>query len=401
MILTQKQEEGLKIAVQRHRANEKYTVISGYAGSGKSTLVRFIIDALDVEEDKVCYCAFTGKAAEILRKKGNKNVCTLHKLLFEHIPRAAGGFIRVPKTNIPYDIVVVDDVSMAPKILMDLLFSHNVYVICLGDPGQLPPINKDEDNMLLNCPHIFLNEIMRQAQESEIIQLTMKIRNKEPIEYFKGNEVMILPYTELNTGVLTWGDQVLTATNTKRRAINEKMRLIKGIEGPPQDGDKIICLRNYWDDCSENGDALVNGTIGILNNSFTTKRYLPHFIANKFNTTYFDILAGTVIIPNAIENTKIEDIYENIEIDYKMMLTGEKCCDWRLSYQLGKLKKSYGEIVPKEFDYAYAITCHKAQGSEWNKVVVLEEQFPYNTDEHARWLYTACTRASEKLVLVR
>lgn len=401
MILTQKQEEGLKIAVQRHRANEKYTVISGYAGSGKSTLVRFIIDALDVEEDKVCYCAFTGKAAEILRKKGNKNVCTLHKLLFEHIPRAAGGFIRVPKTNIPYDIVVVDEVSMAPKTLMDLLFSHNVYVICLGDPGQLPPIDKDEDNMLLNCPHIFLDEIMRQAQESEIIQLTMKIRNKEPIKYFKGNEVMILPYTELNTGVLTWGDQVLTATNAKRRAINEKMRLIKGIEGPPQDGDKIICLRNYWDDYSENGDVLVNGTIGILNNSFTTKRYLPRFITNKFNTTYFDILAGTVIIPNAIENTKIEDIYENIEIDYKMMLTGEKCCDWRLSYQLGKLKKSYGEIVPKEFDYAYAITCHKAQGSEWNKVVVLEEQFPYNTDEHARWLYTACTRASEKLVLVR
>ena len=82
MILTKKQEEGLKIAVERYLNDEKYTVISGYAGSGKTTLVRFIIEALDVNEDEVCYCAFTGKATEVLRKKGNKNTCTLHKLLY-------------------------------------------------------------------------------------------------------------------------------------------------------------------------------------------------------------------------------------------------------------------------------------------------------------------------------
>ena len=175
MILTKKQEEGLKAAVVRHRAGEKYTVIAGYAGTGKSTLVRSIIDALDVEEDRICYSAFTGKAAEVLRKKGNKNVSTLHKLLYEHIPRPAGGFFRKPKATIDYDIVVVDEVSMAPKSLMELLFNHRVYVICLGDPFQLPPIDKDEDNGLLDHPHVFLDEIMRQEQESEIIQLTMKI----------------------------------------------------------------------------------------------------------------------------------------------------------------------------------------------------------------------------------
>ena len=72
MILTKRQEEGLRTAVARHRAGEKYTVIAGYAGTGKSTLVRYIIDALNVEEDRVCHCAFTGKAAEVLKKKGNK-----------------------------------------------------------------------------------------------------------------------------------------------------------------------------------------------------------------------------------------------------------------------------------------------------------------------------------------
>ena len=393
MILTRKQEEGLKIAVQRHRANEKYTVISGYAGSGKSTLVRFIIDALDVEEDKVCYCAFTGKAAEILRKKGNKNVCTLHKLLFEHIPRAAGGFIRVPKTNIPYDIVVVDEVSMAPKTLMDLLFSHNVYVICLGDPGQLPPIDKNEDNMLLNCPHIFLDEIMRQAQESEIIQLTMKIRNGESIDYYNGKEVKIIPYSQLNTGVLRWGDQILTATNVKRQAINSQMRQLLNYPNHPVDGDKMICLRNYWEDFSVNGDPLINGTIGVLKNSFQTWREIPRFV--KSNIRKFDVLTSDLIIPNT------DDMYDLVDMDQKMILTGEKCCGWQLSYKLGKLRLKYGDLVPKEFAYAYAITCHKAQGSSWPNVVVLEESFPFDKIEHARWLYTACTRAEKKLVLVR
>jgi exodeoxyribonuclease-5 len=395
MILTRKQEEGLKIAVQRHRANEKYTIISGYAGSGKSTLVRFIIDALDVEEDKVCYCAFTGKAAEILRKKGNKNVCTLHKLLYEHFPRPAGGFFRKPKSALGYDIIVVDEVSMAPKTLMDLLFTHQVYVICLGDPFQLPPIDKEEDNHLLDKPHIFLDEIMRQAQESEIIRLTMKIRNQESIEKdFGSKEVKILNKQELNTGVLQWGDQILTATNAKKQMINTQMRALAGHEGPPVDGDKVICLRNYWDDISNiNGDSLINGTIGYLNNSFKTFVNIPHFVQSPVSS--FDVLSANIFIPDSL------DYYEDVAIDYKMLTTGEKCCDWRLSYQLGRLRPKYGEIVPKEFAYAYAITIWKAQGSEWNNVVVLEESFPFDKETHARAMYTAATRASKKLVWVR
>ena len=393
MILTKKQEEGLKTAVARHRAGEKYTVIAGYAGTGKSTLVRYIIDALDIEEDRVCYCAFTGKAAEVLKKKGNKNVSTLHRLLYEHIPRPAGGFFRKPKLFIDYDVIVVDEVSMAPKSLMDLLFRHRVYVICLGDPFQLPPIDKDEDNHLLDDPHIFLDEIMRQEKDSEIIQLTMKIRNQEPIDYFNGNEVKIIPYSDLNTGVLQWGDQILTATNAKRQAINNQMRALQGRTGEPVDGDKIICLRNYWDDSSLNGDALINGTIGILQNSFQTWREIPRFVQSDIRK--FDVLVGDLVVPET------NDVYQMTEMDRQMIITGEKCCDWRLSYKLGKLRPKYGEIVPKEFTYAYAITTHKSQGSEWDNVVVLEEKFPFDKNEHARWLYTACTRSSKKLVLVR
>jgi len=393
MILTRKQAEGLLIAIDRYKAKKKYTVISGYAGSGKSTLVRFIIEALDVDEDDVCYCAFTGKAAEVLRKKGNKNACTLHRLLYESIPKPEGGFFRKPKPVLDYKVIVVDEVSMAPQSLMGLLFTHNVYVICLGDPGQLPPIDKDEDNHLLDHPHIFLDEIMRQAQESEIIQLTMKIRNNESINYYDGKEVKVIPYSQLNTGILQWGDQVLTATNATRQGINNQMRQLLNYPNHPVDGDKMICLRNYWEDFSDDGDPLINGTIGILKNSFQTWREIPRVA--KSNIKKFDILMGDLSIPDT------SDVYNLVDMDYKMILTGNKCCDWKLSYKLGKLRFRYGDIVPKEFTYAYAVTVHKAQGSEWNNVVVLEENFPFDKIEHARWLYTACTRASEKLVLVR
>lgn len=134
MILNKKQEDGLKIAIERYRNHEKYTVISGYAGSGKSTLVRFIIESLPVNENDIVYATYTGKAAQVLAKKGNKNVTTLHKLLYESFPRPDGTFFRMPRVEIGYHIVVVDEISMATKTLMDLLFKHDAYVICLGDP---------------------------------------------------------------------------------------------------------------------------------------------------------------------------------------------------------------------------------------------------------------------------
>ena len=147
MELTKKQEEGLKIILERHKNNEKYTTIAGYAGTGKSTLVKFAIAALDVEDTRVAYATYTGKAAEVLRKKGNIGACTLHKLLYEHIPLPGGGFYRKVKTSLDVDIVVVDEISMVPKSMVDLLLSHKVYIIFLGDPFQLPQAAR------LHLPH--------------------------------------------------------------------------------------------------------------------------------------------------------------------------------------------------------------------------------------------------------
>ncbi len=362
------------------------------AGTGKSTLVRFAISALNVRPDRVAYATYTGKAAEVLRKKGNEGACTLHRLLYDHVPLPGGGFFRRPKGELDVDIVVVDEVSMVPKSMIDILLKHRIYVIFLGDPFQLPQIDKNEENHLLDKPHVFLDEIMRQAAESEIIQLTMKIREGKSIETFHGNEIQIFSKDELNTGMLTWADQILVATNATRHAINNQMRDILGYSGLPQDGERMICLRNYWDDCNAEGDALVNGTTGIIRNPFESFRDIPRFIKNDRHR--LPTIIGDFIPDGG--NT-----FNSIEMDKDMITKGDKCIDWRVSYQLGKLKPKIGDVVPKEFAFAYAITCHKAQGSEWDNVLVIEERFPFDKTEHARWLYTACTRASERLVLIR
>lgn len=387
MILTTKQEEGLKTAVQRYKNGEKYTVISGYAGTGKSTLVRFIIEALNVPEENVCFATFTGKAAQVLLKKGNKNVRTLHKLLYKSFPKPDGTFVRIPVDEIPYRIVVVDEVSMAPKTLMSLLANYDVHIICLGDPFQLPPIDKKEDNHLLDNPHVFLDEIMRQAQESEIIRLTMDIRAGKPISPMHGDEVIIVKKDELNTGMLEWADQVLCATNATRVSLNTQMRQLAGMGNmKPQDGDKLICLMNYWDIFSDNEDPLINGTIGWIKNSFTTYVQLPYWADNK----QIPVLMCDFLTDGG-------SVFTGVDIDRNMIITGESSMDWKTSYRLAKNPKTK-HLIPMEFTYGYAITCHKAQGSEWEKVLVVEENFPYK-EEHARWLYTAATRASEKLLI--
>ena len=391
MILTKKQEQGLSLCIEKYLMGERYCVISGYAGAGKSTLVKVIVQNLpgiDPEED-VVYACFTGKAAQVLLKKGNKNVITLHKLLYESIPKPDGTFFRKPKTEIGYKVVVVDEVSMAPRNIMELLFRHNVFIIALGDPFQLPPVDKDQDNGLLNNPDIFLDEIMRQSLDSEIIQLSMKIRNQESINYFNGKDVIIMPKTNLNTGVLQWADQILVGTNATRVSINNQMRDLLGRGNKPENGDKVICLRNYWDNFAINDDPLVNGTIGYIDNVYESFNRIPPWAGG--NTI-------KVLHANFISDSNAD--FGSLQMDEKEILTGERCLDYKAIYRLMSNRKTQ-HLVPMEFTYGYAITYWKAQGSEWDKVVVLEEKFPYDKETHARAMYTAVTRASEKLVWVR
>ena len=394
MTLTAKQQEGLNVAVARYKEGKPWTCIAGYAGSGKSTLVKFIIEALDVDKSQVCYVAFTGKAASVLKQKGCPNATTAHKLIYKARPKPDGTFIFTPKDKIDlmiYKVIVVDEVSMLPKTMWNKLIEYGVYVIALGDPGQLPPVSKDEDNHVLDNPHVFLDEIMRQAQESEIIRLSMHVREGKPLSTFKqtGAQVQIFTQDQVVSGMYDWADQILCATNAKRTEINNFVRQQKGFGKEPQVGDKVISLRNHWNILSRSGDwALTNGAIGTItecNKQFiTTPKYI-----------------SSAPIPILYTDMELEDKdnFIGLPIDYQALQTGNMFLTPKQQFLM--LKSKICADPPHEFAYAYGITCHKAQGSEWDKVLVFEERFPFSEEEHMRWLYTAITRAKEKLVIVR
>lgn len=389
MILTSKQEEGLKIAVARYQSHEPWTCIAGYAGSGKSTLIKFIIAALNIDNDDVCYVAYTGKAAKVLKEKGCPNAMTAHRLLYQSLPRNDGTFYHKIKRPLeyPYKLIVVDEVSMLPKEMWDLLLSHKIHVLCLGDPFQLPPIG--EDNGVLANPHIFLDEIMRQAQESEIIRLTMDIREEKPLQLFKGNEVQVINPNEIVGGMYNWADQIIVAKNITRRTINNQMRkmLFNTDDTRPLEGDRVICLRNDWDNPNAVGDVAVNGTIGTLANIKINSNHPvlhPLMLADFLPDDYSE---------EDVKNSSTDLYFRHLNMDYKLFTTGEET-----------VTKENFRIFPKvwrpqTYDYAYAITCHKSQGSEYDKVLVFEEFL--KGGDHARWLYTAATRAKEKLIIVR
>lgn len=385
MQLTQKQQEGLEIAVQRYKDRKAYTCIAGYAGAGKSTLVKFIVEALQIPQSDVCYIAYTGKAALVLKEKGCPNSMTAHRLLYKSFPRRDGTFYHMPKRPLdyPYKLIILDEVSMFPKEMWELLLSHGIHIIALGDPGQLPPIG--DDNGILAQPHVFLDEIMRQAQESEIIRLTMDIRAGKPLQLFKGNEVQIIDKSELVDGMLLWADQIICAKNETRRNINQLIRQYKyGVDVglAPVNGDKVICLRNDWDRPNLNGDVMVNGMIGTITN-------IQYGKPNQWLET--DLIAD--VIPDGYEEDDMFASFDELHIDYKLLTSGEPTVNKK------NFKRFPPVIKPKEFDYGYCITCHKSQGSEYDKVLVFEEFL--RGGDHARWLYTACTRAKKKLVIVR
>lgn len=400
MVLTKKQEEGLKVALERWRMGEKYTCIGGYAGSGKSTLIKFIISAMNLEPEEVRYVAYTGKAASVLRSKGNQGAITAHKLLYHARLMPDGRYFFVPKMRSEMEpevkVVVVDEVSMIPIKMWNLLCSFNFYILACGDPEQLPPPpdehGEDTNNHVLDNPHVFLDEIMRQAQESEIIRLSMHIREGKPLATFPvaNEQVMIFNKNELIPSMFNWADQVLCSTNNTRNKLNLQIRASRNYPVEPQIGDKIINLHNEWDIYSENAIPLVNGTTGTITQMELMNWNYPFWIRHE--------KLDVPIISLTIQSDD-DDIYSMIAFDYQELMTGTPTLTRQ---EEGKIKKSKKLATPCHGVYGYAITVWKAQGSEWGKVLLMEEPYwPREALMKKQYLYTGITRAVDKLVVIR
>lgn len=392
MILTTEQEKVVKGILERYKNKEKYSILCGYAGTGKSTCVRFIVEALisnfHIREEDICYCAYTGKAAQVLLKKGNKNVSTLHHLMYESVPLSDGTFKHIPVARIPYKILVIDEISMVPDSMWKQLLKYSPHIIGMGDNFQLPPVDAKEDNGLLNSPHFFLDTVLRQAQESEIIRISMDLRAGKELTPHMGEEVRIYTQNEFSSSMLLWADQILVATNSTRNNLNMITKKLLGRGDTPCEGDKVICLKNYWGTLSGNVDPLVNGTIGYLIAPYSSFVAFPKRLGGK----KFETL-------NCSITTDTGDIFPSLSLDKKMILTGEKCCDFKTAWRIMQSEQSWK--MPKEFAYGYAITYWKAQGSEWDKVLIVEENFPFDKEVHQKAMYTAITRATEKAVIIK
>lgn len=383
MILTNSQNTGLKIAVKRYRDKEPYTVIAGPAGSGKSSLVRHIVDAIGLPEEDVVYGAFTGKAASVLRNKGCTNSMTLHKLLY--FPREIEGTQNVefiPRKHLENSpkLIVVDEASMISREMFDLLLSHKIHIIFLGDPFQLPPISEGAN--ILDKPHIFLTEIVRQALDSPIIRLSMDIREGKVLTYGGDKDARVIPMDKVSKGLLLGADIVLCGKNATRRYLNDEIRKLKWgqqYQAGPVNGDALICLHNYWNITDKKGEVpLVNGAIGAFTDisMHDTKKLKP-----KLTGVFTDEI-GSVFSKK----------YMNI--DYQLLTTGKPTVN---QYNFKEFTKANR---PLEFDYAYAVTCHKFQGSEAEKVLVFDEWLG-DVEHHQRWLYTATTRSRHMVVIVK
>lgn len=353
-----------------------YFCLGGYAGTGKTSLIavfRKIIHKLDSSKH-IAFCAFTGKASQVLdnslkiheAKFEKDSVGTIHSLIYAPIVDNANSIIGWKiKSAIKADLIIVDEASMVDRQIWEDLLRFGIPILAVGDHGQLPPINPGFN--LMSRLDAKLELIHRQAADNPIIHLSMLARETGviPLGHF-GDGVRKIDRTDYSSAteveelMQRRADKllVLTGYNQTRIKLNQQMRQFLGFESKePVTGDKVICLKNNWE------KGIYNGMLGKIR--------------------------------------KIKSNYE-VEIEMENQLAYEGLV---LADQFGSASSMAAKIRKKDgvdlFDYGYALTVHKAQGSQAKSVLLFEERNKYMCDEDwRRWLYTGVTRAEEELMIV-
>jgi exodeoxyribonuclease V len=333
----------------------------GYAGTGKTTLVKHIAEGVD---GKVLFAAFTGKAACVMRSKGCHSASTIHSLIY----RARESGEETPSFELWNDapaskakLIIIDECSMVDAELARDLMSFGVPLLVLGDPAQLPPISgggyfTDAE------PDAMLTEVHRQAQDDPIVRLSMEIRAGNPLTQGQYGETQVVRRDALDPKRVLDADQVLVGRNVTRRAYNARLRERRGFaDALPMAGDKLVCLRN------NRRKGLFNGGLWMVKERPKPRRQIIRMHLKP------DEDLGERLIKVSVRPECFTGAIEEF--------------DW-------PQRKAYDE-----FDFGYVLTVHKAQGSQWDDVVLFDESgaFPDNRD---RWLYTGVTRAAKRLTIV-
>lgn len=346
----------------------------GYAGTGKTTLARHFAEGVD---GNVLFAAFTGKAAQVLRSRGATKANTIHSLIYRPRGEEEVEDITTGKTMIApmfsvnrqsavadAALIVIDECSMVDEELGRDLLSFGTPILVLGDPGQLPPISGG-GYFTEHEPDYLLTEIHRQARDNPIIDLAMRVREGGDLAYGDYGTTQIISKNDVTQDLVLDADQVLVGTNKTRKRYNQRLRILKGFQQPyPQSGDKLVCLRN------DPSKGLLNGSLWqvMTSSKETTKPGINLLLRPEED----DMGRGSAKV------RLLKAAFEESETDIP----------WTT-------KKRFDD-----FDFGYALTVHKAQGSQWNNVVLFDESWAFR-DTSKNWLYTAITRAVEKLTIVR
>ena len=406
----QKQAAELIEAWYRH-LNTQIFVLCGYAGTGKTFLIDYVVRALGlVPGESAAFVAPTGKAASVLIRAGVP-ATTVHSLIYtreEDVEVDENGevvserFLRFVKRETidgKIKLIVLDETSMVSDDVLRDLLSFGVKCLCCGDPAQLPPVGGS--NTLLRAPVITLREIVRQERDDPIVRLAAKIRAGERPQYGEDGYVSVIPRraltAQMRRELFLSADQIIVGTNRTRALVNRDVRAFYGISPDrvlPEEGEKIICTLNDWSKpLDEKGDFhLVNGIIGRC---FRVREQLdglgqldfqPDFLAERVEDLPFD--TGIFVRGQYYHG------YGN-----RACLLSNGVLVHEGNHELLRRFKVRREDTVCRFEFAYAVTCHKAQGSEYDFVVVIDESGYF--EDGREWLYTAVTRAKKRLVIVR
>lgn len=369
--------------------------LSGAAGTGKTTVVLNAIEELGLSMNDVLFVAFVGKAALQLRLSGVPGR-TFHSVMYvlrKHLKKENGKVVY--KNGIPEYVEVFEKVDSLPDniklIVLDEggmvseehgkdILSFGIPLFVLGDTHQLPPVFGK--GMFLLRPDTTLVEIMRQNKDSAIIYLSQLATHGVQIPYGvygSQKECRVIRRQELTDDHLRQSDLIICATNNTRDVINWYVRKnIFNINSPNIEvGDKLICRKNYWDiglGGQYDDIALVNGMIGYvtdvhMNNPKNPKSNLSVDFRPEFSNL---------------------EKFTDLPVDRRYVLTDYETRQNMFSKYDTNIK----------FELGYCSTCHLAQGSQYDRVLVYNEVFDTMSEYQRKWLYTAITRAKKELIIV-
>lgn len=386
--LDKSQKQVLSSILQWHKQPKKqYLTFGGYAGTGKTTLLsawRKVIKKLKPKA-KIGFCAYTGKASRVLdatlQLHGSRfdkdSVSTIHSLIYAPMTDGSGritGWKR--KARLKTDLIVVDEASMVDEFIWQDLISFEIPILAVGDHGQLPPVNGTFN--LMGKPDLRLEQIHRQARGNPIIKLSMMAREDGHVPLGIYGTARKLDRHDAITGqeveemLRSQNDDLLLLVgfNWSRNELNKQMRVYREIEGrQPKVGDRLICLKNNWE------KGIYNGMTGKL------QRIIP--------------VTGD---DGEVHWYEVEVAIDDSELMYSGKISAHQFNQPKtLSEYEGLSGKALGDL----WDFGYALTVHKAQGSQAEKVLLFEERNKHMSDDDwRRWLYTGVTRAEEYLTIV-